>query len=124
MGFFSRIFGRRKTNKSFMDSVPLHVPRCVKNGSNSLGLRSLENFDFGKENKRNKYEELKQTTGLSIMVLESKVAELQEQLDSILMQRDPLWQEMRKLQEQFGVMQSASSEPQPTSRRGHQCGMS
>jgi hypothetical protein len=71
----------------------------------------------------NKYEELKQevkyvkqTTGLSIMVLECKVAELQEQLDSILMQRDPLLQELRKLQEQFGVMPSASSEPQPTSR--------
>jgi uncharacterized coiled-coil DUF342 family protein len=70
----------------------------------------------------NKYEELKQevkylkqTTGLSIMVLECKVAELQEQLDSILTQRDPLLQELRKLQEQFGVMQSASSEPQSTS---------
>jgi predicted nucleic acid-binding Zn-ribbon protein len=57
-----------------------------------------------------KYEELKQeikclkqTTGLSIMVLENQVAQLQDQLDEIFEERARLVEEMRRMQEQFGV---------------------
>jgi peptidoglycan hydrolase CwlO-like protein len=37
------------------------------------------------------------------MILESEVAQLQEQIDDIRMQRAQLWEEMRQLKEQFGV---------------------
>jgi hypothetical protein len=56
MGFFTKIFGRRKRNNSFMD----YVPRCVKNGSKGVGVKPLLDLDAGKVNKRMKYEELKQ----------------------------------------------------------------
>ncbi|XP_023704111.1 uncharacterized protein LOC111862717 [Cryptotermes secundus] len=120
MDFFSRIFCCCKTNKSFIDSSDFYVPRCITNGSKSLGLKGLADFSVGEVNKRNKYEELKQevkhlrqTTGLSVMVLECKVSQMQDQLNNILKQRARLWQEMTQLKEQFG-MQSSRSEPQPT----------
>jgi predicted nucleic acid-binding Zn-ribbon protein len=88
-------------------------------GSKSLGLKGFVDFNVGEVSKRNQYEELnrevkhlRQTTGLSIMVLEYEVSKLQEQLDNILSQRALLWQEMTQLQVQFG-MQTASSEPEP-----------
>lgn len=31
----------------FMDLVVVGIPRCVQDGSESLGLKTLENFDFG-----------------------------------------------------------------------------
>jgi hypothetical protein len=31
----------------FMDPVVVYVPRCVRNGSESLEVKALENFDFG-----------------------------------------------------------------------------
>jgi hypothetical protein len=52
MSFFSKIFGRSKRNKNLMDSEAAYLPRCVKNGSKSLRLKALEDFDFGKVNKR------------------------------------------------------------------------
>jgi hypothetical protein len=30
-----------------MDPVVVYVPRCVQNGSESLGLKALEDFDVG-----------------------------------------------------------------------------
>jgi hypothetical protein len=35
------------TNKNFMDPVVVYVPRCVQNGSESLGLKALEDFNVG-----------------------------------------------------------------------------
>jgi hypothetical protein len=32
-----------------MDPVAVYVPRCVQNGSESLELKTLEDFDFGIE---------------------------------------------------------------------------
>jgi hypothetical protein len=64
-----------------------------------------------------KYEELKQevkylkqTTGLSIMVLENQVAQLQDQLDEILGERARLFEEMRQMREQFGVSKADLSQ--------------
>ncbi|XP_023727684.1 uncharacterized protein LOC111875572 [Cryptotermes secundus] len=121
-GFFTKIFGRRKANKSFLDSVDRYVPGCVKNGSKSLGIKGLDDFNVGEINKRNQYEDLKrevkyirQTTGLRIMVLESEMSKLQEELDNIVRQRALLWQEMTQLQVHF-EMKPASSEPEPMPR--------
>jgi hypothetical protein len=30
-----------------MDAVVVYVPKCVQNGSESLGLKALEDFDVG-----------------------------------------------------------------------------
>jgi hypothetical protein len=53
-------------------------------------------------NRRKKHEEMqeevkypKQTSGIVIAVMESRVAQQQEQLDSILRERARLWQEIR-----------------------------
>jgi hypothetical protein len=31
----------------FMEHLVVYVPRCVQNGSESLGLKALEDFDVG-----------------------------------------------------------------------------
>jgi hypothetical protein len=33
-----------------MESADFYLPRCVKNGSKSLGLKGLEDFDVGNIN--------------------------------------------------------------------------
>jgi predicted nuclease with TOPRIM domain len=99
--------------------VVVEVPRCVWNGSKSLGVKALKDCYVGN---RNKYEELqqelkymKQWAGLAVAALECKVDQLQDELYSSLKQQVQLCQEMKQLKEHL-EMQQASSELHPTSR--------
>jgi hypothetical protein len=68
-------------------------------------------FGFRKRNKRIKYEELvqevrylRQRTGLTVMVLESRLAQMEERLTRILGERERLWCEVTHLKNQFEMV--------------------
>jgi uncharacterized protein YeeX (DUF496 family) len=70
-----------------------------------------------KSSKRRKFEELqeelkylKHTSGLIISIMECRMAQMEERVDTILRQRAELWKEIRQLQEQCELqMQSHPS---------------